>query len=71
VIWKMKKISILANTYLAPCPFCGEVAHSLHNGMDLWSVYCLCGAQIEQSGGGYFTKQEAIAAWNNRVEIIR
>lgn len=50
---------------LKPCPFCGGEA--IVSGCDdtLWSVICKkCAASIDYND----TKQEAIIAWNRRVE---
>lgn len=50
---------------LKPCPFCG--GHAIIDGCDdtLWIVICKeCNASI----GYKETKEEAIEAWNKRVE---
>ena len=50
---------------LKPCPFCG--GHAIIDGFDdtLWIVICKeCNASI----GYKETKEEAIEAWNRRVE---
>ena len=50
---------------LKPCPFCGGKA--IIDGCDdtLWSVICKkCAASIDYNE----TKQEAIEAWNRRVQ---
>lgn len=50
---------------LKPCPFCGGTP--IVSGCDdtLWSVICKkCAASIDYNE----TKQEAIEAWNRRVE---
>ncbi len=61
---------------LKPCPFCGDAAKiKMHKYLRrfasqdnpneyYWRVECLsCGAGIN----AYFTEQEAIKAWNRRV----
>lgn len=53
------------NDELKPCPFCG--GHAIIDGCDdtLWIVVCnACNASI----GYKETKEEAIEAWNIRVE---
>ena len=53
------------NDSLKPCPFCG--GHAIIDGCDdtLWIVICKeCNASI----GYKETEQEAIEAWNSRVE---
>lgn len=53
------------NYELKPCPFCGGEA--IVSGCDdtLWSVICKkCAASIDYNE----TKQEAIEAWNRRVQ---
>lgn len=50
---------------LKPCPFCGGTP--IVSGCDdtLWSVICKkCAASIDYNE----TKQEAIEAWNSRIE---
>ena len=50
---------------LKPCPFCG--GHAIIDGCDdtLWSVICKkCAASIDYNE----TKQDAIEAWNRRIE---
>ena len=53
------------NDSLKPCPFCG--GHAIIDGCDdtLWIVICKeCNASI----GYKETEQEAIEAWNSRVQ---
>lgn len=53
------------NCELKPCPFCGGTP--IVSGCDdtLWSVICKkCAASIDYNE----TKQEAIEAWNRRVQ---
>lgn len=53
------------NDKLKPCPFCGGTP--IVSGCDdtLWSVICKkCAASIDYNE----TKQEAIDAWNSRVQ---
>lgn len=53
------------NDELKPCPFCG--GHAIIDGCDdtPWSVICKeCNASI----GYKETKEEAIEAWNRRIE---
>ena len=53
------------NDELKPCPFCG--GHAIIDGCDdtLWIVICKeCNASI----GYKETKEEAIEAWNRRIE---
>lgn len=63
---------------MEPCPFCGNASlecveewqsHGLHDGGYAWVVRCNylaggCGAK----GGIRLEKEEAIEAWNKRVE---
>lgn len=54
--------------WLKPCPFCGFIEPWVERIRWFWkvtyNVCCHCGAtQFEE----YKTKQEAIAAWNERV----
>lgn len=60
------------NEQLKPCPFCGGKAEVFINNVDkLWNVCCYdeyndydcCGVEI----GDFLTEQEAIKAWNTRV----
>ncbi len=58
---------------LKDCPFCGtnEGVSPHHNGLDLWSVGCCgCGIKIEEWGGGYHEKHQAVKAWNTRKTKI-
>lgn len=52
-----------------PCPFCGsdEYVQAVRNGWDLWSVSCAtCEVNMEQAGGGWIKKQDAVDNWNTR-----
>lgn len=59
-------------TDLLPCPFCGEDAHFVHYESydnDDWSVECVnADCELEPSTRCYFTKEQAIEAWNTRSE---
>ena len=60
----------VAPTALLCCPFCGrdELVQLHHNGLDLYSVSCAgCEVHMEQNGGGWIEKEEAISAWNTRA----
>ena len=64
-------------TDLLPCPFCGGEAIAIHE--HKWWVACReCKAEngfigMDMSGNyGYFdTEEQAIAAWNTRVDVER
>lgn len=66
---------------LKPCPFCGGRATVMH--MDygegylpevqtVWGVWCADDLEAEYSHGhcidNYATKEDAIAAWNRRID---
>ena len=55
---------------LKRCPFCGgegcPLEHVFHGYMSTYGIVCLdCSCETRQF---YDTQQEAIAAWNRRVE---
>jgi len=59
----------VSDTKLKECPFCGtnKGVSAHHNGLDLWSVRCGdCGVEMEEWGGGYHERYEAVEAWNTR-----
>lgn len=54
---------------LKPCPFCGMAAKTIleadDDGDQFYHVYCLgCNAET----AGYGAREEAIAAWNRRID---
>lgn len=50
---------------LKPCPFCGKLHHEVSDYKPVYRVECtFCGART----GNYNSEQEAIKAWNERVE---
>lgn len=63
---------------LKPCPFCGNVNINVYSAREIddlphigLSYACLCNCHIGGCGatGGYrITEDEAIEAWNRRIE---
>lgn len=49
---------------LKPCPFCGKANPSLWQSGGYWKIKCVNGCTISISG--YYNKEGAIQAWNNR-----
>lgn len=50
---------------LKPCPFCGKLHHEVSDYKPVYRVECtFCGART----GNYNSEQEAIKAWNRRIE---
>ena len=57
---------------LLPCPWCGkkpELAHYETFDNDEWAVACVgeC-CEIQPATNSYFTREQAIEAWNTRAE---
>ena len=56
---------------LKPCPFCGDIPMLYENKKDLrnilYSVSCY-GEHHTASVGYFYSEEEAIEAWNRRVE---
>jgi len=58
------------NKELKSCPFCGgdgdNVIVTRDTSFDTHWVFC---QKCKSSSGHYKTKEEAVAAWNNRVKV--
>lgn len=58
-------------TTLLPCPFCGGEAKLSHYETfdnDEWAVECMGVCEIQPATCLFFTKEQAIEAWNTRAE---
>lgn len=52
---------------LEPCPFCGGEA-KITQACVMQPLFCVHCVDCDTSGGHYFTEEDAIEAWNTRVE---
>lgn len=52
---------------LKPCPFCGGEA-KITQACVMQPLFCVHCVDCDTSGGHYFTEEDAIEAWNTRVE---
>jgi len=61
---------------LRPCPFCGgeAVVHAYSHDPDISDLYyvfckkCVCRLEVSTNRNPFYTKMEAIEAWNRRAE---
>lgn len=63
----------VSNTELFPCPFCGGTAKAAYaiNDYNRWGVHCencYATVEVEDWKGVADTKENAIEAWNRRVD---
>lgn len=58
----------MSNRELLPCPFCGEAGAQ----KDIRKItFCIKCNKCLASTGMYIKREEAVAAWNRRIDIKR
>jgi Lar family restriction alleviation protein len=71
---RKSEVERMGEIKLLPCPFCGGnklyIAERNYFGEQFVQISCL-GCHTSQAGSEYETKEEAIAAWNQRKPMER